>query len=152
MSLESVFRTEWPRVVSILVRDFGDLALAEDATQEAFLEASSRWEDASLPERPGAWLTTAARRKALDRIRRQKNYDAKLAELEAKSRRTTEATSTGLIDEQLSLLLGCCHPALNLDAQVALTLRIVAGLTSRRTFAAACASLRASSLCPRPCA
>ena len=52
MSLESVFRTEWPRVVSILVRDFGDLALAEDATQEAFLEASSRWEDASLPERP----------------------------------------------------------------------------------------------------
>ena len=59
-----------------------------------------------------------------------KNYDAKLAELEAKSRRTTEATSTGLIDEQLSLLLGCCHPALNLDAQVALTLRIVAGLTT----------------------
>ena len=130
MSLESVFRAEWPRVVAILVRDFGDLQLAEDATQEAFVEASSRWEDATMPDRPGAWLTTTARRKALDRIRRQTNYDAKLAELEAKSRHAAEVASTGLIDEQLSLVLGCCHPALDLDAQVALTLRIVAGLTT----------------------
>jgi len=129
MSLDTVFRTEWPRVVALLVRDFGDVGLAEDCTQEAFLEAASRWAPDSIPERPGAWLTTTARRKALDRMRRSANYESKLAELEVKAKRGAQHTTTELIDEQLALLLGCCHPALNLEAQVALTLRLVAGLT-----------------------
>lgn len=129
MNLDTVFRTEWSRVVAVLVRDFGDIELAEDCAQEAFVEAAGRWDTEGLPDRPGAWLTTTARRKALDRVRRSSTYAEKLAELEVKAKRGPQATATGLVDEQLALLLGCCHPALNLEAQVALTLRLVAGLT-----------------------
>lgn len=129
MSLDTVFRTEWPRVVAVLVRDFGDLELAEDCAQEAFLEAAKRWGEADTPDRPGAWLTTTARRKALDHMRRSTTYESKVVELEARAKRGPGPTTTNLVDEQLALLLGCCHPALNLEAQVALTLRLVAGLT-----------------------
>jgi len=132
--LEEVFRTEWSKLVAILVRDFGDLQLAEDCAQEAFVEASQRWgHDVGVPDRPGAWLTTTARRKALDRVRRSSNYKDKVAELEARAKLGPVAASGGeLIDEQLVLLLGCCHPALNLESQVALTLRLVAGLTTEQ--------------------
>ena len=133
-TLDEVFVTEWPKVVAVLVRDFGDLELAEDCAQDAFVEAARRWGvSESVPDRPGAWLTTTARRKALDVIRRSSSYEAKLAELEVKAKRGPDPASGGeFVDEQLSLLLGCCHPALNLEAQVALTLRLVAGLTTEQ--------------------
>jgi len=132
--LNEVFRTEWSRLVAVLVRDFGDLELAEDCAQEAFMSASERWGvDVAVPDRPGAWLTTTARRKALDRVRRSSNYERKLAEIEARAKLGPVASSGGeLIDEQLVLLLGCCHPALNLESQVALTLRLVAGLSTEQ--------------------
>lgn len=130
MEIAEVFRTEWSRVVGALVRNFGDLDLAEDCAQEAFLEASKRWASEGTPDRPGAWLTTTARRKALDRIRRTSSYQGKLAELEARAKSSEPGPNSELVDDQLALLLGCCHPALNHEAQVALTLRIVAGLTT----------------------
>lgn len=131
--IDEVFRTEWSKLVATLMRDFGDLELAEDCAQDAFVRASEQWGRDGLPERPGAWLTTTARRKALDRVRRSSSYKSKLQELETRAKRGPERSSGGeLVDEQLSLLLGCCHPALNLEAQVALTLRLVAGLTTEQ--------------------
>lgn len=129
-----IFRTEWPQLVAVLVRDLRDLELAEDAAQEAFAEAARVWPSLDEPpNRPGAWLTTVARRKAIDRVRRSKTYEAKLEELEATARSGSVRASSGeLIDEQLSLLLGCCHPSLDSAAQVALTLRAVAGLSTKQ--------------------
>jgi len=128
----SVFRTEWPKLVAILVRDFGDLELAEDCAQDAFVQASQKWDvDMAVPDNPGAWLTTTARRRAIDIMRRSSSYKDKLAELGVQAKRGPEPPGgSDLIDEQLALLLGCCHPALGLEAQVALTLRLVGGLTT----------------------
>lgn len=133
-TIDEVFRTEWSRLVAILVRDFGDLELAEDCAQEAFVQAGKTWGNSvAFPDRPGAWLTTTARRKALDVIRRSASYEGKLAQLEVRARRGPDRPATsGLVDEQLALVLGCCHPALNLEAQVALTLRLVAGLSTEQ--------------------
>ncbi len=130
--IDEVFRTEWPKLVAILVRDFGDLELAEDCAQDAFVQASQKWgADVPIPDRPGAWLTTTARRRALDIVRRSSSYKTKVAELEVQAKRGPRPGGAGeLVDEQLALLLGCCHPALNHEAQVALTLRLVAGLTT----------------------
>ena len=114
------------------MRDFGDLELAEDCAQEAFLEATTRWPTDGTPERPGAWLTTTARRRAIDRVRRGASYGRKLEELEARAKRGPQRSAGDIVDDQLALLLGCCHPALNLEAQVALTLRIVAGLPTEQ--------------------
>ena len=132
--IDHIFRTEWPKVVAILVRDFGDLELAEDCAQDAFLQASRRWgSDVPVPDKPGAWLTTTARRRALDIVRRSSTYNDKVAELEARAmREPTDQPPGELVDEQLALLLGCCHPALNHEAQVALTLRLIAGLTTEQ--------------------
>ncbi len=125
-----VFRDEWPRLVATLVRDVRDLDLAEDVAQEAFIEAATRWEVEGMPDRPGAWLLTTARRKAIDRARRSTRFRDRLPELEARARVGAERTEHELVDDQLALLLGCCHPALAPDAQVALTLRVVAGLST----------------------
>lgn len=124
------FRTEWPRLVATLVREVGDLELAEDAAQEAFFEAARRWERDGVPDRPGAWLLTTARRKAIDRIRRSKRMDDRLPELHARSTIEADFSKHQLLDDQLALLLGCCHPAIAADAQVALTLRVVGGLST----------------------
>ncbi len=134
ISFDEVFRTEWSRLVAVLVRDFGDLELAEDCAQDAFVQANRTWIGGDgVPDRPGAWLTTTARRRAIDVIRRSSRYQDKLAELDVKAKRGPERSTTGdLVDERLTLLLGCCHPALNLEAQVALTLRLVAGLTTEQ--------------------
>lgn len=129
-SISEVFRTEWSRVVATLVRDLGDLDLAEDTTQEAFIAAAERWDAGSWPERPGAWLVTTARRKAIDRLRRDRGFDARLHELNRRIEATHEAASRPTGDDQLALILGCCHPALAPEGQVALTLRIVAGLST----------------------
>lgn len=130
----ATFRAEWPQLVAVLVRDLGDLDLAEDAAQDAFAEAARVWPTMAEPPRsPGAWLTTVARRKAIDRVRRMRSYESKLQQLEASARSgSSRRTSVGLVDEQLALLLGCCHPVLDTAGQVALTLRVVAGLSTQQ--------------------
>lgn len=125
-----VFRSEWPRLVATLVRDVGDLDLAQDVAQEAFIEAATRWERDGLPERPGAWLLTTARRKAIDKARRSARLRERIPELQMRAAMGSDVAPNELIDDQLALLLGCCHPALAPEAQVALTLRVVGGLST----------------------
>lgn len=122
-AIDASFRTEWPRLIAVLVRDFGDLELAEESAAEAFLSATTSWQSSGVPERPGAWLLTTARRKAIDRMRRTTRFADKLSALTAQSRSASNTrTPDGLLDDQLALVLGCCHPALSREAQVALTL------------------------------
>lgn len=131
-----IFRTEWPKVVATLVRDLGDLDLAEDSAQEAFAAAAGHWTRERWPEAPGAWLVTTARNKAIDRLRREQRFDRRIPELVRQADTTgagqgaTGAPAHGLVDDRLALILGCCHPALAPEGQVALTLRIVAGLST----------------------
>jgi len=128
-----IFRTEWPNVLATLVRDLGDLDLAEDSVQEAFVAAAQHWASGGWPDVPGAWLVTTARRKAVDRLRRERSFDRRIPEL---ARRADDdysagaASTHGLFDDRLALILGCCHPALAPEGQVALTLRVVAGLST----------------------
>ncbi len=129
-----VFRTEWPRLVATLMRDVGNLGVAEDAAQDAFVEAAARWPTHGTPEQPAAWLLTTARRKVIDRLRRSARFTDRLPLLAVDHPDRQDATadvekSAGL-DDQLALLVGCCHPALGPDAQVALTLRVVGGLST----------------------
>ncbi len=128
--LDRIVRSERPQVVATLLRDLGDLDAAEDATQEALMAAVSRWPIDGVPKAPAAWLITAARRRAIDRLRREKAFDQRLPELVRRADLAADDTNPELIDERLSLILGCCHPALAPEAQVALTLRIVAGLST----------------------
>ncbi|MEO1060229.1 MAG: sigma-70 family RNA polymerase sigma factor [Actinomycetota bacterium] len=129
-AVDAAFQAEWPRLVATLTRELRDLELAEDVVQEAFVEASRRWRTDGPPRSPGAWLLTTARRKAIDVIRRDRRFEDRLPVLaEAAERPPDEAR---LVDDQLALVFGCCHPALSPDAQVALTLRSVAGLTTEQ--------------------
>lgn len=135
--LSEVFRSEWPRIVAIILKDFGDLELAEDCAQEAFISAGSSWAESGIPDAPAAWLLTTARRKAIDSLRRSGLYAEKLPLLEFQARSASVSrTPDGLLDDQLALLLGCCHPSLNRDAQVGLTLRAVAGLSTAQIASA----------------
>lgn len=130
--LTDVFRAEHGRVVATLARRLGDLDLAEDATAEALLVAVERWPVDGVPPNPGAWLTTVAGNKALDRIRREGRRDAKEAEasLMASQLVPEPAPHAGPIeDDRLRLLFTCCHPALALENRVALTLRLLGGLS-----------------------
>jgi RNA polymerase sigma-70 factor (ECF subfamily) len=129
-AVDAVFRAEWSKLVSIVVRDVGDLGLAEEAVADAFTEATERWHRDGIPRRPGAWLLTTARRRAVDRIRRDRRFADRLPALAALADDHREPAPRRLIDDQLALVFGCCHPALAPDAQVALTLRYVAGLTT----------------------
>jgi RNA polymerase sigma-70 factor (ECF subfamily) len=128
-----VFRDEWARVVAALVAFCGDLDLAEDAAQEAFATAAGRWPVDGVPDVPRAWLVTAARRRVLDRLRREQRFTEKVRALDparhdtAAPERTGMSTST-VPDERLELVFLCCHPALAPQARVALTLRAVGGL------------------------
>ena len=115
--------------MATLYRDLGDLGAAEDAAQEAATLALTRWLDDGIPDRPGAWITTVARRRAVDRIRRERTGRAKTALLARLEEPLHDADST-VSDDQLGLFFGCCHPALNVEAQVALTLRSLGGLTT----------------------
>lgn len=137
-TVEAVFRSEWSRLVASLVRILGDFDLAEDAAQEAFATASSRWAEDGVPECPRAWLLTVARRKAVDRIRRT-SRQIPVAEppVDTTTTRDLELTEDEHIpDERLALIFMCCHPALSSEAQVALTLRAVAGLSTAQIAAA----------------
>ncbi|MGB3328294.1 MAG: DUF6596 domain-containing protein, partial [Thermomicrobiales bacterium] len=119
---------EWGRVVAALARRFGDLDIAEDAAAEAFAVAVERWPGDGIPPNPGAWLTTTATRKAIDRLRREARRDEKYQQ--AQMMTDDAPDDPGVIDDdRLRLVFTCCHPALALETRVALTLRMVGGLT-----------------------
>ncbi|MEP7105652.1 MAG: sigma-70 family RNA polymerase sigma factor [Chloroflexota bacterium] len=122
-----VFRDEAPRLIGALVGLLGDFDLAEELVQDAIVEALEHWPREGLPERPGAWLMATARRKAIDRIRRESRGREKLALLVASEAPPAAGYEP---EDRLRLIFTCCHPALARDAQVALTLRAVAGLTT----------------------
>ena len=139
-ALEHAFREEWTAVVATLARRLGDLQLAEDATQEAFAAAALAWPRDGVPPKPGAWLTVTAWRKALGQLR----HDRIGAERVAEAQRTAatgqdldwDEETLGMEDDRLRLIFACCHPALALEVRVALTLRYVAGLTTREIASA----------------
>ncbi len=134
--LERIFRDAHGRVIANLVARFRDFDLAEDVLQEAIVIALERWPEEGTPNNPVGWLTTTARRKAIDRLRRSQTLQRKLAELGADplERRVTPAPPPPerYPDERLKLIFTCCHPALSLEAQVALTLRAVGGLSTKK--------------------
>jgi RNA polymerase sigma-70 factor, ECF subfamily len=120
---------EWARVVATLTRHFGDLDVAEEAAAEAFATAVERWPADGVPPNPGGWLTTTARRKALDRIRRENKRDDKQKQARMMYDDDPRDSLGAVDDERLRLIFTCCHPALAAEARVALTLRMVGGLT-----------------------
>jgi RNA polymerase sigma-70 factor, ECF subfamily len=132
--VDAAFREEWGRVVATLIRTTGDWDLAEECAQDAFAMALQRWPSDGVPARPGAWLTTAARNRAIDVLRRRAVGAAKLREVAAlapaDSGSPPETDHSGVPDDRLRLMFTCCHPALSLEARVALTLRTLAGLTT----------------------
>ncbi len=134
-AVASAFREEWGKVVATLIRTTGDWDLAEECAQDAFALALQRWPRDGIPGRPGAWLTTAARNRAIDVLRRRAVGAAKLREVAAMvpdgpSGSDLEPDESGVPDDRLRLMFTCCHPALSLEARVALTLRTLAGLTT----------------------
>jgi RNA polymerase sigma-70 factor (ECF subfamily) len=137
-SVEAVFREERGRLLAMLVRQFGELDLAEDAASDAIEAALERWPIDGVPTTPVAWLLTTARRKAVDRLRRDKAYAARLAIMQVEARQSVAASSGMHIDdfgqefpdERLRLFFTCCHPALSVEDQTALTLRCLAGLST----------------------
>jgi RNA polymerase sigma-70 factor, ECF subfamily len=122
-------QAEWARVVASLTRRFGDLDVAEEAAAEAFAAAVARWPADGVPPSPGGWLTTTATRKAIDRIRRENRRDDKQKEAQMLYGDEPPEPAGAIEDERLRLIFTCCHPALALDSRVALTLRLVGGLT-----------------------
>jgi RNA polymerase sigma-70 factor, ECF subfamily len=123
------FREEFGRAVAILIRALGDFDLAEDAVQEAFAVAAERWPRDGVPANPGAWIVTTAKHRAIDRLRREQKRPA-LERLAVLDPPEEEDDVTTIPDERLALVFTCCHPALAVDAQVALTLRMLGGLTT----------------------
>lgn len=129
-SLEQTFRDEWGRVLANLIGFLGDFEFAEEAAQEAFAVAAERWPREGTPDSPLAWLLTTARNRAIDRIRRERTLAQKTRLLDAPEAVEDDLDEMTIPDERLELLFTCCHPALALDAQVALTLRTLGGLTT----------------------
>jgi len=125
-------RQEWARLVAVLIRRFGDLDIAEEAAAEAFATAVERWPSDGVPPNPGAWLTTTAHRKAIDRIRREGRREDKQKAAQASYDEPPEPLGA-VDDDRLRLLFTCCHPALAAETRVALTLRMVGGLTVPET-------------------
>jgi len=135
--IDQLYREDYGRIIASLIRVFGDFDIAEEAMQDALLAATERWPSDGLPRNPAAWITTTARRKAIDRLRRDKTRATKqhLLQLEAElkvgdSEMLDDFERSSLQDDRLRLIFTCCHPALNLDAQVALTLRTLGGLST----------------------
>jgi RNA polymerase sigma-70 factor, ECF subfamily len=129
-TLDQVFREERGRVLAALIGFLGDFDLAEEAVQEAFAIAADRWPRDGIPRNPRAWLMTTARNHATDRIRRDRAFTAKASLLVAADRAEVPMNTTIFPDERLELIFTCCHPALAVEAQVALTLRTLGGLTT----------------------
>ena len=128
-AISQAHHEQWARVVASLTRRFGDLDIAEEAAGEAFAAAVERWPADGVPPNPGAWLTTAANRKAIDRIRRESKRDGKHKEAWTLYDDNPPEPLGAIDDDRLRLIFTCCHPALGIPARVALTLRMVAGLT-----------------------
>ncbi|HEV7175386.1 MAG TPA: sigma-70 family RNA polymerase sigma factor [Solirubrobacteraceae bacterium] len=131
--IEQVFRDEWGRVLAHLVGFLGDFELAEDAAQDAFTIAAERWPKEGVPANPGGWLVATARNRAIDRIRRARTLAEKTRLLdvpEAAEDDMNELDQSPIADERLELIFTCCHPALATEAQVALTLRALGGLST----------------------
>ena len=128
--LEQLFRDEWGRVLAALIGFLGDFELAEEAAQEAFAIAAERWPSEGTPDNPRAWLVTTGRNRAIDRIRRNKTLAEKTRLLDIPEAVEDVIDDTAIPDERLELIFTCCHPALALDGQVALTLRTLGGLTT----------------------
>ncbi|HYZ81200.1 MAG TPA: RNA polymerase sigma factor [Solirubrobacteraceae bacterium] len=138
--MAAAFRDAWGRIVAALIRRTGDWDLAEECAQEAFAQALRRWPSDGVPARPGAWLTAVARNRAIDRLRRVRRGAELMAEVRAGAAREPEVETmderdgdtdeSGIEDDRLRLIFTCCHPALALEARVALTLRTLAGLTT----------------------
>jgi len=133
-AVEAAYRDEWGRIVATLIRLTGNWDLAEECAADAFAAALQRWPRDGIPDRPGAWLTTTARNRAIDVLRREKVGAAKFAEMmllaDSGAPSATAGDPSGVPDDRLRLIFTCCHPALSLEAQVALTLRTLAGLTT----------------------
>jgi RNA polymerase sigma-70 factor, ECF subfamily len=127
--LDRAYRDERARCIAILGRVLGDIELAEDAVQDAFLVAAERWPRDGTPSNPGAWIVATARNRAIDRIRRDQTL-ARKTELLARAEQLPDDEEAVIPDERLELIFACCHPALTAEAQVALTLSLVAGLTT----------------------
>ena len=131
-AVEALYRSDWGRIVSVLIGLVGDFDLAEESAQEAFTAAVDQWRVTGIPELPRAWIIQTARHKAIDRIRRRESLDQKLETYVASGfvRTSVEPDydTNEIPDDRLRLIFTCCHPALALDAQVALTLRTLCGL------------------------
>jgi len=128
-ALELVFREEHGRVVATLIRLFGDIDVAEEAVQEAFVAAAQRWSETGTPPNPGGWILTTARNKAIDRLRRESSrHDRHLQAMRLHAREDEHEEVGPVKDDRLRLIFTCCHPALAAEAQVALTLRLLGGL------------------------
>ncbi len=132
VAISEAFHEEWGKVVATLIRLIGDWDLAEECAQDAFAKAAERWPRDGIPRRPGAWLTTVARHRALDLVRRGQLGTSKVKELAVLSPTddTTGVPVDDVPDDRLRLMFTCCHPALSFEAQVALTLRTLAGMTT----------------------
>lgn len=132
--MDALYRAESRRVLATLIRLLGDFELAEESLHEAFAAALEQWHRDGVPENPRAWLVSTGRFKAIDKLRRRARFDASLArlavELEPEARVDDELDEEAVKDDHLRLIFTCCHPALSPDAQVALTLREVCGLTT----------------------
>jgi RNA polymerase sigma-70 factor, ECF subfamily len=133
MNLESLYRQEWRRVLATTLRLTGDFDLSEEAVQDAFVAALEQWPRDGAPANPYAWLVTTARNRVVDQIRRRARFHEKQTEIErigVLQECTIDLSDEAMVDDQLRLIFTCCHPALGVEAQVALTLRTVCGLTT----------------------
>ena len=131
--IEKTYREEHGRVLAALISQLGDFTLAEDALQDALVNALESWERDGIPANPGAWLTTVARRRAIDRLRRAAAQERRAALLDtpaAPRSARSRLRMTSIPDDRLKLMFTCCHPALALEAQVALTLHTLGGLST----------------------
>jgi RNA polymerase sigma-70 factor (ECF subfamily) len=132
VTVDAVYRSDWGRIVATLIRQFGDFELAEDAAQEAFTAAVDQWRTEGIPDSPRAWIIQTAKHKAIDRLRRQTRLQEKLeADPDFRSEPIVDGPNLNfdeIPDDRLRLIFTCCHPALSLEAQVALTLRTLGGL------------------------
>lgn len=130
-AVATAFRAEWGQVVATLIRVTGDWDLAEECAQDAFTQALARWRRDGIPDRPGAWLTTTARHRAVDRLRREAVGAAKLREVATMAYELDPVDDDSAVpDDRLRLMFTCCHPALAVESRVALTLRTLAGLST----------------------
>src|SRR5574341_362952 len=129
--IERTFREEHGRVLAALISQLGDFTLAEDALQDALVNALERWETDGVPRNPGAWLLTVARRRAIDRLRRDMTLEHDTTILDSLATQDEIAMDASIPDDRLKLMFTCCHPSLSLEAQVALTLHTLGGVSTQ---------------------